>query len=172
MIFTSLCISSPQYYQSTATSAQPSAIPIVANTNPQPQVAQVAAVQTVNEGQTVKCTKGNPDGGVFFRFTNGKLSYYSTPEIASSWKSTWANDYITLDCGLYQVGAPMIKAPFEGQSVVCSKGGTQGAIFRFTQNILRGYSSHDNYISWSPDTTNVVTADCTIFFIGCNVEHK
>ena len=156
-IFTSLCIASP---------AQPSET--LANTPPQP--TQVA--ETVNEGQTVKCLKRTPDGGIFYRFTNGKLSHYPTPEIASSWKSNWANDYITPDCSLYKIGTPMIIAPSEGQSVKCSAGGTKDAIFRFTLNILRGYGSPDDYLSWKPDTANVVTADCTSFYIGLNVEHK
>lgn len=56
-----------------------------------------------NEGQAIKCTN---DKNKVYRYTNGQLRHYPSPQIASSWDKNW-DKFVVKDCRGVTIGAPM-----------------------------------------------------------------
>ena len=126
------------------------------------------------EGQAVKCSSGgNGNVDSVYRFTGGKLSEYSSPEVASSWDANWKG-FIQVDCTQIQVSTPMIAAPHEGQALKCSSGGNGSgdSIYRFTKNQIRWYPGPSVANTWDSNWGSFITIDCTNIVLGENMQQQ
>ena len=127
-----------------------------------------------SEGQALKCSSGG-DGNkdAVFRFTQGKLSVYPNPTIASSWDANWSN-WGNVDCTKYEVSTPMIQAPAECQAVKCSSGGNgnNDSVYRFTNKQIRWYPNPTIATSYDPTWGSFMTIDCTNIVLGSDMPPK
>lgn len=65
------------------------------------------AIQTIPDGNSVKCSIGGKDVNAVYRVDDGKLRWYPNPTIASSWNKDWGNITTIPDCSKIPVGSDM-----------------------------------------------------------------
>ena len=58
-----------------------------------PATSAIPAATTIPEGASVRCDDGS---GRIYRYMDGKLYYYPSPEIASTWNPQWAQSILTI----------------------------------------------------------------------------
>ena len=150
-----------------------------------PAVAFVTPV----EGSSVTCQGGN---GMVYRYTEGMLRYYPSPEIAAAWNPQWDRGIRVLsasECAGIPVSFPMempvktnaatvttpavvFVTPVEGSSVTCQ--GRDGKVYRYTGGMLREYPSTQIAAAWNPQWATGVrllsSAECAGLPLGSPME--
>ncbi|TYZ65656.1 hypothetical protein PybrP1_011620 [[Pythium] brassicae (nom. inval.)] len=117
----------------------------------------------LNEGQSVRCGKF---GSGVFRFANGLLRRYRTPEVAMSW-GVQTTDVVLADCSLLTVGDDMgyNQPPLrDGMAVRCAPDGTE--LYRFADRTLRLYPDTRIAESWDLEWRKAVNVYCDEFALG------
>ncbi|GLE08591.1 hypothetical protein PINS_up019876 [Pythium insidiosum] len=124
------------------------------------------------EGQTVNCKKGDVP---IYRFTNGKIRFYPSPAIASSWEAFWGNP-VTIDCTKVPRGPDMalratpLESLNEGQAVKCDT--AQSEVYRFASGQRRWYPSPAIASSWDREWSKPLVVDCTAIPRGPDMVFK
>jgi len=116
----------------------------------------------LTEGATYECAGTSRK----YRAIGGKLCWFPSPEIATSWDPNWKTNYITIRCdyGGFVFGPDMAMKPqvlIEGATYVCRT--NTGQKFRAVNGKLCSYPSPDIATSWDPNWNNpsmYKTIDC------------
>ncbi|KAJ0411164.1 hypothetical protein ATCC90586_005021 [Pythium insidiosum] len=118
-----------------------------------------AAVSNLPEGQAVKCDASSAE---VFRLASGERRLYPSVLVAASWDSNWAAAAI-IDCSFVPRGEDMgfnVGAIAEGRAVKCLFP-ESGAIYRFSEGMIRFYPSPEIASSWDPTYASPQLIDCS-----------